>query len=132
MKNLSALLLIVLLGNLSLSAQSMIEGSITNAQGESVVATVVTIQHKIETELNKTITIDESGYFIIENLADGTYSLAVENVVYQTILIDNLEFPRDTDKVLGLTLENLNELTPTDVFTKRNTPKNNVAISSVY
>lgn len=132
MKNLSALLLIVLLGNLALSAQSMIEGSITHAQGESVVATVVTMQHKTDAELSKTITIDGSGYFIMEDLADGAYSLAVENMEYQPVIIDNFEFPRDTDKVLGLTLENLNELTPTDVFTKRNTPKNNVAISSVY
>lgn len=132
MKNLSALLLIVLLGNVALSAQSMIEGSITNVQGESVVATVVTMQHQTDAKLSKTITIDESGYFIMDNLADGFYSLAVENSDYEPVLITDFQFPRDTDKVLGLTLESLKVLAPTDILTKRNAPKDNIAVSSVY
>ena len=132
MKKISTLLLIVLLGNLSLSAQSMIEGSITNTKGENVVATVITMQHQTDAELTKTITVDESGYFIMNNLADGVYSLAVENADYEPVLIADFQFPRDTDKVLGLTLKSSDVLNPTDIFTKRNTPKDNVAVSSVY
>ena len=132
MKNLSVLLLIVLLGNISIAAQSTIEGSIMNAKGESLQSAVVTMQHTKDVELNKAITTDENGYFIMDDLVDGDYILVVENADYQTLLIDNFEFPKDADKVVGLTLENLELLTPTDITTKRNAPKNNIAVATVY
>lgn len=132
MKNLSTLLLIVLLGNLSLSAQNMLEGSILNTQGESIVATNILMEHSTNTQLNKVITTDENGYFFLEDLADGRYTLIIENTDYQKLSMNNFEFPRDTDKVVGLTLENLEILTATDIMTKRNEPKNNIASSNVY
>lgn len=132
MKNLSVLLLIVLLGNVSIAAQSTIEGSIMNTKGESLQSVVVTMQHTTDEELNKAITTDENGYFIVDNLIDGEYVLVVEDVDYQTLSIDNFQFPKDADKVVGLTVENLELLTPTDITTKRNAPKNNIAVATVY
>jgi len=133
MKNLSILLLIALLGNLSLTAQNMIEGSIMNAEGESLVATMVTMQHATDVQLNKAITTDENGYFFLENLADGSYTLIVENVDYQNLLMDDFQFPRDTDKVVGLTLENLDGFVQSAALTKQqNERKDNIASSNVY
>ncbi len=132
MKNLSVLLLIALLGNISVAAQSTIEGSIMNAKGESLQSAVVTMQHATDAQLNRAITTDENGYFIVDNLTDGEYVLVVENADYQTLSIDNFQFPKDADKVVGLMVENLELLTPTDITTKRNEPKNNVDVATVY
>lgn len=132
MKNLSTLLLIVLLGNLTLSAQNMIEGSIMNAQGESLEATNITMKHSANADLNKVITTDENGYFFLEGLADGAYTLIIENAAYQKVSMDNFEFPRDTDKVIGLTMESVEVLIPTELTTKRNVGKHNLADSNVY
>lgn len=132
MKNLSILLLIILLGNLSISAQNMIEGSIMNAQGESLVATNITMEHSTDTQLNKTITTDENGYFFLDNLADGVFTLVVENADYQLLSMNDFQFPRDRDKVVGLTLESLEVLFPTELTTKRNERKNDITSSSVY
>ncbi len=132
MKNLSTLLLIVLLSNLSISAQSMIEGSIMNAKGESLVATNITMEHSTNAQLNKVIVTDENGYFFVDNLADGAYSLIVENIDYQTLLMDGFQFPKDTDKVIGLTMESLEVLTPTVLATKRNDRKGNFVSSNFH
>lgn len=132
MKNLSVILLIVLLGNVSLAAQSTIEGSIRNTKGESLQSAVVTMQHATDKQLDKAITTDENGYFIMDNLADGEYALVVEDADYQILLVDNFQFPKDADKIVGLTLENLELLMPTDITTKRNEPKNNVDVATVY
>ena len=132
MKKLSTLLLIALLGNLSLTAQNIIEGSIMNAQGESLVATVIKMQHATDTAFNKAITTDENGYFFLEDLANGDYTLVIENIGYQPLSMSDFQFPRDTDKVVGLTLENLDVFVPTELTTKRNDRKDNIASSNVY
>ncbi|MFK7978498.1 MAG: carboxypeptidase-like regulatory domain-containing protein [Saprospiraceae bacterium] len=132
MKKISTLLLIALLVNLSLTAQNMLEGSIMNAEGESLVATVITMQHATDAQLTKAITTDENGYFFLDNLANGAYTLVVENIGYQTLSMSDFQFPRDTDKVVGLTLENLDVLIPTVLTTKRNDQKDNIASSNVY
>ena len=132
MKKLSTLLLIVLLGNLSLTAQNMLEGSIANAEGESLVATVITMQHETDTQLTKTITTDENGYFFLDNLANGDYTLVIEHIGYQPLSMRAFQFPRDTDKVVGLTLENLDVFIPIELTTKRNDRKDNIASSNVY
>ena len=110
----------------------MIEGSIMNAEGESLVSTNIRMEHSTDAQLNKVVTTDENGYFFLDNLVDGTYTLVVENIDYQILSMNDFQFPRDTDKVVGLTLESLEVLTPIGITTKRSALKDNIASSSVY
>lgn len=129
MKNLITLLLIGLIGNFSLTAQNTIEGGINNESGEVLTATTITLENEQDVRLNKTIQTDEYGYFIMDDLADGQYRLVVENAAYKTISMDNFEFPRDTDQILGLTMESLEN---TDIMVVRNTPDKNNSLAKIY
>ncbi len=129
MKKLFTLLLIGLLGNFSLSAQNAIEGGITNKAGEGLTEVSITWENTEDAYLNKTIQTDEFGYFMMDDLADGTYRLVVTNATHKTISMDNFEFPRDANLILGLTMESLNE---TDTAIVRSTPDNNTNIAKVY
>jgi len=129
MKNLIILLLIGLLGNFSLTAQNTIEGGISNESGEGLTAVTIILENEQDAELNKTIQTDEYGYFIVDDLVDGRYQLVVENEAYKTISIDNFEFPRDSNQVLGLTMKALNDEEPIMV---RNIPGNNVGLAKIY
>jgi len=71
MKNLFTLLLIGLLSNLTLTAQNMIEGGISTDTGENVIAAKVTLENEQDAQLSKSIQVDEDGYFMVEDLADG-------------------------------------------------------------
>jgi len=129
MKNLFILLLIGLFSNFSLTAQNMIEGGISNELGEVLTTATITLENEEDDHLNKTIQTDEYGYFIMEGLVDGSYRLIVEHTTYKTISMDNFEFPRDTDQILGLTMEPLNDAAPTIV---KNSPDNNNSIAKLY
>ncbi len=129
MKNLITLLLIGLLGNFSLTAQNTIEGGISNESGESLTATTITLENEQDVRLTKTIQTDADGYFIVDDLADGQYRLVVEHATYKTISMDNFEFPRDTDQVLGLTMEPLEN---TDIIVVRNTPDKHNCLAKIF
>lgn len=125
MKNLFTLSLIVLLSNFSLTAQNLIEGGISNENGKSLTATI-TLENEQKAQFSKMIQTDEDGYFMIDDLANGNYQLIVEHSAYKTITIDNFEFPRDSDQILGLTMENLEN---TEITIARNIPENNTSIA---
>jgi len=88
----------------------MIEGGISNELGESLVLTTITLEHQQDVTLNKTMLTDAYGYFIMDDLADGNYRIIIEKNTFETITLDNFEFPRDKDKVLGLTMKSLDTL----------------------
>jgi len=110
MKNLFVFLLLGLFANFSLTAQNMIEGGISNEIGESLILTSITLEHKQDATLNKTMLTDEYGYFIMDNLVDGNYRIVVEKNTFETITLDNFEFPRDKDIVLGVTMKSIDTL----------------------
>ena len=110
MKNLFVFLLLGLFANFSLTAQNMIEGGISNEIGESLILTSITLEHKQDATLNKTMITDEYGYFIMDNLVDGNYRIVVEKNTFETITLDNFEFPRDKDIVLGVTMKSIDTL----------------------
>lgn len=105
MKNLLSLILIVALTNFSLTAQSLLEGSISTNNGTAITAATVVLHHLNDENLTKVLTIDETGYFILEDIPAGTYKLEVTNTEYEPIIVDNFQFPRDTDQVLGLSFD---------------------------
>lgn len=129
MKNLITLLLIGLLGNFSLTAQNMIEGGISNESGEGLTAVTITLENEQDVRLTKTIQTDDYGYFIMDDLADGHYRLVVEHATYKAISMDNFEFPRDTDQILGFTMEAKEN---TDIIVVRNTPNKNNGLAKIY
>ena len=129
MKNLFTVLLIGLLTNLSLTAQSMIEGGISAETGETLTAATITLENENDADLNKSIQLDEDGYFIVEGVADGNYRLVVEKTAFKTITMDNFVFPRDNEQILGLVMESTQPLKNSEITIARNTPKNRISIA---
>ena len=130
MKNLAIIFLVSLVSLFSLSAQSVLEGSISNRQGESLTAVNVKFIHLTNQQLSQTVNTDEDGYFFMEQLADGAYELEISHQQYGTVIMENFEFPRDTDQVLGLQLEEIQVTTPT-VRAEQHTP-NHVSVAKIY
>ena len=130
MKNLAIIFLVSLVSLFSLSAQSVLEGSISNRQGESLTAVNVKFIHLTNQQLSQTVNTDEDGYFFMEQLADGAYELEISHQQYGTVIMENFEFPRDTDQVLGLQLEEIQVTTPT-VRAEHHTP-NHVSVAKIY
>jgi len=132
MKNLLTLILIVALTNFSLTAQSLLEGSISINDGTSITATTVVLHHLNNEELTKVFQVDETGYFLLENIQAGAYSLEVVNADYEPIIVDNFQFPRDTDQVLGLSFEQPILTNPTVNADTRNTPEDHATLAKIY
>ncbi len=132
MKNLLSFVLIIALTNFSLTAQSLLEGSISNNDGTTLTSATVVLHHVNNENLSKTLIVDESGYFILEDIPAGTYKLEISNSDYESIIVDNFQFPRDTDQVLGLSFEQPILTNPTVNTDTRNTPEGHVSLAKNY
>ena len=132
MKNLLSLILIIALTNFSLTAQSLLEGSISTENGTTITSTTVVLHHLNNEDLTKVLTVDETGYFLLENIEEGAYQLEVTNADYEPILVNNFQFPRDSDQVLGLSFEQPLMMNPTVNADTRNTPEDNLSIAKIY
>lgn len=132
MKNLLSFILIIALTNFSLTAQSLLEGSISTNDGTSITATTVVLHHLENENLTKVLQVDDTGYFILDNIQEGAYSLEVVNANFEPIIVDNFQFPRDTDQVLGLNFEQPLLTNPTVNNDTRNTPKSHSVLGKTY
>lgn len=113
MKNYSTLLFIFLLVNFHLSAQNLLEGSITNENGIDITVATVQLHHITNEALTVEMEVGQDGYFIMENIVDGNYWLEVTAEDHESVVIDNFSFPQDNNKVMGLrmnSLDNTNEV----------------------
>lgn len=113
MKNYSTLLFIFLLVNFHLSAQNLLEGSITNENGIDITVATVQLHHITNEALTVEMEVGQDGYFIMENIVDGNYWLEVTAEDHESVVIDNFNFPQDNNKVMGLrmnSLDNTNEV----------------------
>lgn len=126
MKNFVTLFLLLLVANFSISAQSMIEGTILNENGDGVPDVTILVKHTAKTEFAQVVQTDDNGYFMVNDLIDGNYELVAKTNNYETLLINDFQFPRDTDQVVGLTLENLITSSPTVVTSNQHAAKNDL------
>ena len=99
MKNFVTLFLLLLVANFSISAQSMIEGTILNKNGDGVPDVTILIKHTAKAEFAQVVQTDDNGYFMVDDLIDGNYELVAKTNNYETLLINDFQFPRDTDQV---------------------------------
>lgn len=108
MKNYPILLFVFVLLNAQLSAQSLLEGSITNENGSDITTATVKLHHNSDKNLTIESQIEE-GYFFLENIANGEYWLEVSANNYEPIIIEHFKFPQDSDTVMGLTMSALEQ-----------------------
>ncbi|MEM6317561.1 MAG: carboxypeptidase-like regulatory domain-containing protein [Bacteroidota bacterium] len=118
MKNLSLYFTFVF-SSLSLVAQSSLEGSIYDTDGEPIAAATVFLRPASSAFTTLEITTDESGYFFIENIEDGEYELVTTSKTYDTVRVQHFEFPKDTDQVVGLILEKKEEVYVKDIANEK-------------
>ena len=97
--------LLLLITTFSTIAQSTIEGSITDQMGTDLAGITVAMINQNNPEWSRSLSTDETGYFIIDHLIAGNYQLEIADPNYETVTIKHFEFPRDNEQVLGLTLE---------------------------
>lgn len=107
MKNYSTLLFVFLLMNFHLSAQSLLEGSITNENGIDLTTATVQLHHLTDEALTVEMEVGQDGYFIMDNIVDGNYWLEVIAENHESVVINNFNFPQDSDKVMSLSLNSL-------------------------
>lgn len=132
MRNLLSLILIVALTNFNLSAQSLLEGSISTEDGATITTATIVLHNLENKDLSKELTLDETGYFILEGIKAGAYKLEVTNTDYTPIIVDNFEFPRDTDQILGLSFDQPLLTNTTVNADTRNTPEDNLSLVKFY
>ena len=107
MKHPFLVLILAMFATFSLKAQNSIEGAITLENGIAATNVRIALHHNSNSTLSKEWEVDESGYVVMEDIADGDYHLVVTKENYEPILIENFRFPKDNDSVFGLMMKEL-------------------------
>ncbi|MEM1124760.1 MAG: carboxypeptidase-like regulatory domain-containing protein [Bacteroidota bacterium] len=132
MKNRLSLLLILMLGINTLFAQSTLEGSISDVQGTTISSATITLRNINNKAHSKVSLVNATGYFILEDIENGAYTLEVTNEDYEPIIVQNLEFPRDTDQVVGLSFEASSLAHSTATANNKNKSEENASLAKIY
>ncbi len=102
-----ALLLLAICGSYSVSAQTVfgrISGTVKDASGANVPNASVTVTNEA-TNLTRTATTDESGFYTVTNLPVGTYRLAVEQKGFKKALVGGSVLNADQRLTVDAVLE---------------------------
>jgi hypothetical protein len=104
---LSALLLLLLCAGISLQGQTIsgrIGGTVKDKTGAVIPNASVTVTNGA-TNLVRTTTTDESGFYTVTNLPVGTYSVMVEQKGFKRAVQDDNVLPADARLTVDVTLE---------------------------
>ena len=113
------LLVAILFATSSLIGQSKISGTINNHQNEGIYFATIALYQQSDSSLVKGTATDEEGFFIIDNIKDGTYFLETSMLGFATTKVKNLNFPADNGKEITLTLsEDATTLSTVEVTAK--------------
>jgi Carboxypeptidase regulatory-like domain len=101
------LLLVAICGGYSVNAQTVfgrISGTVKDASGGTVPSATVTVTNEA-TNLIRTATTDESGFYTVTNLPVGTYRVAVEQKGYKKALVGGSVLNADERLTVDAVLE---------------------------